>query len=320
MPTPVLQVRDLHVTYQSFQGAVPAVRGVDLEIASHETFGLAGESGCGKSTLAMSIMRLVESTTQISGSILLDGRDTLKMKPGELRAVRWAKASIVFQGAQHVLNPVQRIGRQVDEAIETHNGVCKTKTAELFDLVGLGARRINDYPHELSGGQKQRALIAMALACDPLLIIADEPTTALDVMIQAQILQLLEEIKRERGLAMLFITHDLSVLAHTADRVAIMYAGRIVEIGLGNDLFRESQHPYSKALVSSFPIIGDIASRRQPRGLGGDPPNPAELPSGCPFHPRCSVAIDICKTTDVDLRSVRTEASRQIACVHVKSS
>lgn len=316
MTTPVLQVRDLHVTYQSSLGAVPAVRGVDIEIARGETLGLAGESGCGKSTLAMALLRLVSPTTQITGSVLLAGKDTLTMKPGELRAVRWAQASIVFQGAQHVLNPVQRIGRQIDEATEAHGGARATGTAELLELVELGVWRADDYPHELSGGQKQRALIAMALACDPLLIVADEPTTALDVMTQAQILQLLEEIKRERGLSMLFITHDLSVLSHTADRVAIMYAGRVIEVGAGKDLLRDSQHPYSKALAASFPIIGDPSSRRQPRGLAGDPPNPIGLPSGCPFHPRCAVAIDTCRSVDVKLRSIGGAINRQVACVH----
>ena len=282
----VLEVRDLHITYASSSGLVPAVRGVDLEIAPGETLGLAGESGCGKSTLAMALLRLVPPSTQITGSIKLAGQDILTMKPGQLRAARWAQASVVFQGAQHVLNPVRRVGRQIDEAIEAHGSASASRAGELLDLVGLGARRGDDYPHELSGGQKQRALIAMALACDPLLLIADEPTTALDVMVQAQILQLLDNIKRERGLSMLFITHDLSVLSHTADRVAVMYAGRIIEVGAGDALLRNSLHPYSKALTASFPVIGDPSSRHQPRGLAGDPPDPNNLPSGCPFHPR----------------------------------
>ncbi|MBM3806110.1 MAG: ABC transporter ATP-binding protein [Actinobacteria bacterium] len=316
MTTPVLQVSDLHVTYHAHSGAVPAVRGVDIEISRGETLGLAGESGCGKSTLAMALLRLVPPTTQITGSILLAGKDILTMKPGELRAVRWVQASVVFQGAQHVLNPVRSIGRQIDEATETHGRTRAGGVAELLELVGLGARRANDYPHELSGGQKQRALIAMALACDPMLIIADEPTTALDVMIQAQILQLLDEIKRERGLSMLFITHDLSVLSQIADRVAIMYAGRVIEVGAGKDLLRDSKHPYSKALAASFPIIGENTSRRHPQGLAGDPPSPIDLPSGCPFHPRCAVAVDQCRSIDIELRSVGNATNRRVACVH----
>ncbi len=316
----VLEVRDLHVTYTSSSGLVPAVRGVDLEIAPGETLGLAGESGCGKSTLAMALLRLVPPTTQIAGSIKLAGQDILTMKPGQLRAARWAQASIVFQGAQHVLNPVRRIGRQIDEAIEAHGSASVSRAGELLDLVGLGARRGDDYPHELSGGQKQRVLIAMALACDPLLLIADEPTTALDVMVQAQILQLLDNIKRERGLSMLFITHDLSVLSHTADRVAVMYAGRIIEVGAGDALLRNSLHPYSKALTASFPIIGDPSSRHQPRGLAGDPPDPNNLPSGCPFHPRCTVAIDECQSVDVQLRHAADDEKRSVACVLVGKS
>jgi peptide/nickel transport system ATP-binding protein len=316
----VLEVRDLHVSYTSSNGLVPAVRGVDLEIAPGETLGLAGESGCGKSTLAMALLRLVPPTTQIAGSIKLAGQDILTMKPGQLRAARWAQASIVFQGAQHVLNPVRRVGRQIDEAIEAHGSTSASRAGELLDLVGLGARRGDDYPHELSGGQKQRALIAMALACDPLLLIADEPTTALDVMVQAQILQLLENIKRERGLSMLFITHDLSVLAHTADRVAVMYAGRIIEVGAGDALLRNSLHPYSKALTASFPVIGDPSSRHQPRGLAGDPPDPNNLPSGCPFHPRCTVATEECQSVDVKLRHAADDEKRSVACVLVSKS
>jgi peptide/nickel transport system ATP-binding protein len=316
----VLEVRDLHVSYTSSNGLVPAVRGVDLEIAPGETLGLAGESGCGKSTLAMALLRLVPPTTQITGSIKLAGQDILTMKPGQLRAARWAQASIVFQGAQHVLNPVRRVGRQIDEAIEAHGSASASRAGELLDLVGLGARRGDDYPHELSGGQKQRALIAMALACDPLLLIADEPTTALDVMVQAQILQLLEHIKRERGLSMLFITHDLSVLAHTADRVAVMYAGRIIEVGAGDALLRNSLHPYSKALTASFPVIGDPSSRHQPRGLAGDPPDPNNLPSGCPFHPRCTVATEECQSVDVKLRHAADDEKRSVACVLVSKS
>jgi len=313
----LLQIRDLHITYRSIDGDVPAVRGVDLDIAAGETVGVAGESGCGKSTIATALLRLLPSSAKVTGSITLDGKDVLALNPGQLRAVRWAGASIVFQGAQHVLNPVHRIDRQINEAIEAHGAASETKAGVLLESVGLKAIRGNDYPHELSGGQKQRVMIAMALACDPLLIIADEPTTALDVMVQAQILDLLDEIKQERGLSMLLITHDLSVLTHNTDRVMMMYAGRIVEEGGAAELMSGSRHPYTKALVKSFPIIGDMASRFNPTGLAGDPPDPAELPSGCAFHPRCAIATDECRVTDVALAALADDASRRVACIHV---
>jgi peptide/nickel transport system ATP-binding protein len=323
-----LDVRDLHVTYQSSAGPVPAVRGVDLHISAGETLGIAGESGSGKSTIAMSLLKLVAPGTTVTGSVLLDGQDVLTMRPGQLRAVRWTKASVVFQGAQHVLNPVRKVGRQIDEAIAVHqtgsandegrgNG---NRVGDLLALVGLPRRRADDYPHELSGGQKQRVMIAMALACDPLLIVADEPTTALDVMVQAQVLRLLEEIKRERGLSMLFITHDLSVLSSIADRLAVMYAGRIVEEGPARALLRDSDHPYTRALSGAFPTIGDPDSRFAPRGLQGDPPDPSNLPAGCSFHPRCPVVTDRCDSVDVQLVAVSRDQGRRAACVHVGSS
>lgn len=317
MSAALLEIRDLHVTYRSLDGDVPAVRGVDLDIAAGETVGVAGESGCGKSTMATALLRLLPASAKVTGSIMLDGKDVLVMNPGQLRAVRWAGASIVFQGAQHVLNPVHRIERQINEAIEAHGAASAAKAGELLESVGLKAIRGNDYPHELSGGQKQRVMIAMALACDPLLIIADEPTTALDVMVQAQILNLLHEIKRERGLSMLLITHDLSVLTYNTDRVAMMYAGRIVEDGTAAELMGGSRHPYTKALVKSFPIIGDMASRFNPTGLAGDPPDPAELPSGCAFHPRCAIATDECRTQEIALLAMADDSARRVACLHV---
>ncbi|MDP9184164.1 MAG: ABC transporter ATP-binding protein, partial [Actinomycetota bacterium] len=212
----VLRVEDLRVTYRTKGGDVPAVRGVSFSIDKGEVLGLAGESGCGKSTIAGAILRLHSGQTKIEGAIELDGQDMLSLSPGKLRAARWTGASIVFQGALHALNPVQKIGDQIEEAIRVH-GMASEKEAAvragaLLEQVGLPPRRIDDYPHELSGGQKQRVMIAMALACSPSLIIADEPTTALDVMVQAQVLQLLRSLQRDLGLAMLFITHDLSVL------------------------------------------------------------------------------------------------------------
>ena len=319
----VLELRDLSVTYRTEGGDVPAVRGVNLTIAAGDTVGLAGESGCGKSTIAGAVLRLLPASTRVEGQVLLDGEDVYEMKPGRLRAVRWTSAAIVFQGALHSLNPVHRVGAQIAEAIRVHGSVdgraAATRVGELLEQVGIPASRASRYPHQLSGGQRQRVLIALALACEPKLLIADEPTTALDVMVQAQVLDLLASLQRDHGLAMLFITHDLSVLTHACRRLAVMYAGRIVETGLGVDVFRDPQHPYSRALAGAFPTIGDPSSRLRPSGLAGDPPDPSALPTGCPFHPRCTVAVDACRTTDVQLRPVGSASSEaSAACVHVE--
>jgi peptide/nickel transport system ATP-binding protein len=222
----------------------------------------------------------------------------------------------------HALNPVQRIGDQIAEAITVH-GMASEKEAmvragALLEQVGLPPRRINDYPHELSGGQKQRVMIAMALACSPSLIIADEPTTALDVMVQAQVLQLLRSLQHDLGLAMLFITHDLSVLVEVSDRLAIMYAGKIVEEGKASEVFHSPTHPYTKALADAFPEIGDMRFRHKPAGLGGDPPDPQHMPSGCPFHPRCVRKVDACETVVPELWDAG--AARRAACVHASGA
>ena len=313
MSVPLLEVDDLHVTYSSSRGPVPAVRGVSLRLEAGETLGLAGESGSGKSTMAMALLRLVPPGTTVTGSVTLSGEDVLAMKPGRLRAVRWAEAAVIFQGAQHVLNPVQRIRHQIREAVVTHNGT--NKVADLLEQVGIPRRRGDAYPHELSGGQKQRVMIAMALACDPQLLIADEPTTALDVMVQAQVLQLLSDLQRDRGLAMIFITHDLSVLSTVADRLAVMYAGRLVETGPAKEMLRGAKHPYTKALAAAFPTIGDPTSRMAPSGLAGDPPDPAAVPTGCPFHPRCPIAIGDCATIDVELSEI--SPGWEAACIRL---
>jgi peptide/nickel transport system ATP-binding protein len=318
MNEPLLTVRDLHVTYP---GGVPAVRGVSFELAPGETLGLAGESGCGKSTIAAALLRLLPRGTQVTGEVLLDDEDVLTMRPGRLRAVRWEQMSIVFQGAQHTLNPVRRVGWQIEEAITTHRPSARgpelrDRVRGLLDVVGLPRGRAEDYPHQLSGGQKQRVLIALALACDPRLLIADEPTTALDVMVQAQVLRLLEELQRDLGLAMLFITHDLSTLASTCRRLAVMYAGRFVEEGPAQEVFASPAHPYTRALAAAFPVIGDDRYRRSPSGLGGDPPDPRDVPPGCPFHPRCAQATDECVSWDATALPV--SEGRRAACIHVQ--
>ena len=315
----LLSIRDLTVTYQTQGGPVPAVRGVDLEIDRGEVLGLAGESGCGKSSIVGAILRLHPKTTRIGGTILLEGKNVLDLSPGKLRALRWTEASIVFQGAMHAMNPVQRIGAQIAEAITTHQQAnereAMVRAGDLLEQVGLPGRRIDDYPHELSGGQKQRVMIAAALACSPNLVVADEPTTALDVMVQAQVLKLLTRLQRELGLAMLFITHDLSVLVEVADRLAIMYAGRIVEDGPAQSVFFDPEHPYTKSLAASFPQIGDPRFRRAPTGLGGDPPDPQQIPRGCPFHPRCPDVFEPCP--DVVPSLFPAGEGRRAACLLV---
>jgi peptide/nickel transport system ATP-binding protein len=313
----VLSVRGLEVTYKTQAGPIPAVRGIDLDIDKGEVLGLAGESGCGKSTIVNAILRLLPAGTTVTGEVLLDGEDVLSMKAGRMRAVRWTEASVVFQGAMHALNPVQRIGDQLAEPIIIHGQAgereAMVRVGALLEQVGLPSRRLKDYPHELSGGQKQRVMIAMALACSPSLVIADEPTTALDVMVQAQVLRLLNDLQRELGLAMLFITHDLSVLVEVCDRLAIMYAGKIVEEGPSQPVFEEPAHPYTAALAAAFPSIGDARFRRKPSGLGGDPPQPDAIPGGCSFHPRCPVAFGPCPDTSPPLYP--SGDRRQAACL-----
>ncbi|MGW1394444.1 ABC transporter ATP-binding protein [Streptomyces nigra] len=312
----LLEVRNLEVTYP---GGAAAVRGVDLSLEAGQKLGIAGESGCGKSTLALALLRLLPPGTRVGGEVLLDGEDVLAMRWGRVRAVRWAGASIVFQGAMHSLNAVHRVGDQIAEPILLHRratpAAARRRTGELLEQVGLPAARASAYPHELSGGQRQRVMIAMALACDPRLVVADEPTTALDVMIQAQILRLIEGLVAEQELGLVAISHDLAVLAETCDRMAVMYAGRVVEEGPARTVYEDAGHPYARALSEAFPRIGDPASRFAPRGLPGDPPDPSDLPSGCAFHPRCPVALDSCAVDDPALRVSGT--GRRAACLHV---
>ena len=320
MTEALLSVRDLSVTYHTSSGPVPAVRGVSFDLARGESLGLAGESGCGKSTLAGAILRLLPAGTDIEGEVVLDGKDVLGANPGGLRALRWTSGAIVFQGALHALNPVQTVGDQIAEPMLVHETAAsekdaRSRTEALLGHVGLTAGRADSYPHQLSGGQRQRVLIAMALACDPLLLIADEPTTALDLMVQAQVLALLADLKEQRDLTLMFITHDLSVLTYACERLAVMYAGRIAETGPSWDVFAEPSHPYTRGLAAAFPTIGDMSSRMKPAGLGGDPPTPGSLPVGCPFHPRCPLARAECEVAEPELRV--SGPDRSAACILV---
>ena len=320
MTDSLLALHDLRVTYTTSEGPVPAVRGVDQAVESGQIVGVAGESGCGKSTLASTILRLQPANATVTGEVLFKGRDIMTMRWGELRAVRWAGASIVFQGALHSLNPVHRIGAQIGEPIRVHSpelpdGQVRSRVGELLKQVGLDPARAKAYPHQLSGGQKQRVMIAMALACDPDLVVADEPTTALDVMVQAQVLSVLSGLVRERGVGMMMISHDLSVLADVCDRITVMYAGRVVEVGPAAQIFTAPLHPYSGALSSAFPRVGDPAARFAPAGLPGDPPLPWALPAGCTFAPRCPRAADVCVVAEPEL--VPYGEGRAAACVRI---
>ncbi len=284
---PLLELRELSVRYRSGTRDVEAVRGVDLTLSAGETLGLAGESGCGKSTLAMSVLRLLPVSAEIGGEILLEGEDVRTMKWGRLRAVRWTSAAIVFQGAMHALNPVRRVFDQIAEPILLHSDTqpssaqLRTRVTGLLEQVELPAAKAAAYPHELSGGQKQRVMIAMALACEPRLIVADEPTTALDVIVQAQVLDLMTNLVAQQDIGLIMISHDLAVLASTCERLAVMYEGRIVEEGRAASVIAEPQHAHTKALAAAFPTVGDPEYRYAPATsspLGLPEPPVAEAP------------------------------------------
>jgi peptide/nickel transport system ATP-binding protein len=318
---PLLDVRGLTVTYRSGRDPVYAARGVDVTLAPGETLGMAGESGSGKTTVAMSLLRLLPVDADVTGEIRFRGEDLLSVNWARMRAVRWAEASVVFQGAMSALNPVKTVGDQIAEPILLHEKVgekaARERARALLDSVGVPSRRVTSYPHELSGGQRQRVMMAMALACGPDLLIADEPTTALDVIVQAQILTLLTDLVKERGISLIMISHDLSVLASTCDRIAVMYAGRLVATGPSRVVITHPLHPYARALAGAFPTLGDPASRRAPGGLPGDPPDLREKIEGCPFAPRCPEVEDRCRTGVVPLVEVVGAPDREAACIHV---
>ena len=297
---PVLKVDGLSLSYLTRQGEVRAVRDVSFELARGRSLGLVGESGCGKTSLANCLMRLLPDNARLStGRVLLDGQDILLMSEEEMRLCRWRRIAMVFQAAMNVLDPVYRVSQQIVEAIDAH-GVeateeeARERVARLFRMVGLDPQLMDRYPHEFSGGMRQRAVIAMALSCDPDVIIADEPTTALDVIVQDRILRELKSIQQELSMCIIYISHDIAVVAEVTDEVGVMYAGRLVELGETADVFRSPIHPYTAALMSAFPSVS--GDRRPLTSLAGEPPNLAELPPGCPFHPRCPQATEVCRT------------------------
>jgi len=304
---PVLQVKDLATYYYLGDRELKAVDGVSFSIDAKRTLGLAGESGCGKTTTAYSLMRILAENGEITrGSINLGGIELTTLSEEEMRKLRWKKASIVFQYAMNAFNPVLRIGRQIVEVIREKGDYSKEEAvnivSELFDEVGLKPERQTDYPHEFSGGMLQRAIIAQALACDPQLIIADEPVTALDVIVQNKILDLLRKLQEKYNLAVLFITHDLSVVAENCHDVGIMYAGNLVEVGNVEAVFKRSLHPYSYKLIGAFPSV--VGPKKRLEFIPGTPPNLMNLPKGCRFHPRCPFAKDKCATDVPEFREI----------------
>jgi oligopeptide/dipeptide ABC transporter ATP-binding protein len=312
---PLLEVTDLKTYFSLDSGTVKAVDGVSFRLDYGEALGIAGESGCGKTTTALSLVRILPSNATIQeGSIKLMGIDLVPKTENQLRRYRWREISIVFQGAMNALNPVRRVVDQIAEPLESRLGqspkAARKRAGELLELVGIPRKRGSAYPHELSGGMRQRAMIAMALACDPAIVIGDEPTTALDVMVQAQILQLLERLRRELGLSLILITHDLSVIAETCDRVMVMYAGRVAEEGPVRRVFTAPRHPYTQKLLSSFPNIR--ADRRTLEVIPGTLPGPRNPPPGCRFAPRCSFVMDVCR--EVVPPEVRYPDGVRVAC------
>ncbi len=286
-------------------GWVRAAEGVNFQVEPGEALGLAGESGCGKTTVALSLLKILPQGGVIrDGKIILDGTDLVPLSENEMRKVRWKKIAIVFQGAMNAMNPVYKVGDQIVEAIRTHESTDKRdaweRARKLFELVGIDPERVDNYPHEFSGGMRQRALIAMALAANPKVLIGDEPGTALDVIVQAQTLKLMRDLKDRLGLSMLLISHDLSIIAETCEKVAIMYAGRIVEYGDAEAIFKEPQHPYTQGLIKAFPSLK--GERIRLTSIPGQPPDLLHPPPACRFNPRCPYVMDVCKKIEPPLQ------------------
>jgi peptide/nickel transport system ATP-binding protein len=295
----VLRVEDLTMHYKTRAGDVSAVENVSFAMKKGEAMGLVGESGCGKTSVAASLLRLLPDNAKIkSGQVYLNGTELIGLSEEEMRKVRWRRISMVFQAAMNSLNPVYTVGDQVIEALEAHNITSTNEEArqrveELFRLVDLDPKMMEQYPHEYSGGMRQRAIIAMALACHPDLIVADEPTTALDVIVQDNLLREMTALQKKLGMSMIYISHDIAVIAEVSDRIGVMYAGRLIEYGSAEQIFKRPLHPYTHGLMSAFPSI--VGPKRELAAMPGEPPDLINPPPGCRFHPRCPYAQDICK-------------------------
>ncbi|MEU0578757.1 ABC transporter ATP-binding protein [Streptomyces griseoincarnatus] len=314
----LLEVRDLHVEFRTRDGVAKAVNGVTYGVDEGETVAVLGESGSGKSVTAQAVMGILDTPPGriTGGEVVFQGRDLLKLKEEERRRIRGAEMAMIFQDALSALNPVLTVGDQLAEMFTVHRGMsrkdARAKAVELMDRVRIPAarERVRQYPHQFSGGMRQRIMIAMAIALEPALIIADEPTTALDVTVQAQVMELLAELQREYRMGLILITHDLGVVADVADRIAVMYAGRIVESAPVHDIYKAPAHPYTRGLLDSIPRLDQKG--RELYAIKGLPPNLTRIPPGCPFHPRCPLARDVCTTDDPPLYEV--SGTRGSAC------
>lgn len=313
----LLEIKDLTIQYVTEDEVVSAVNGLEIELAEGETIGLVGETGAGKTTTALGIMGLVPNPPGkiLSGKITFEGKDLLSLHEEEMRKIRGNKISMIFQDPMTSLNPVMTVGEQIAEVIEIHEQLGKEKSfekaKEMLELVGIPGARANDFPHQFSGGMKQRVVIAIALACNPKLLIADEPTTALDVTIQAQVLDLMNDLKEKFKTAMILITHDLGVVAQVCDKVAIMYAGEIVEAGSLVDVFENPKHPHTHGLFGSIPSLDEECDRLKP--IQGLMPDPTNLPSGCKFHPRCPHATELCSKEQPKVTEI--EKGHKVRCL-----
>ncbi|MBE5915683.1 MAG: ABC transporter ATP-binding protein [Pseudobutyrivibrio ruminis] len=316
-----LSIRDLVVEYSSGGEIVQAVNGVDLDLKKGETIGLVGETGAGKSTIAKAILRILQSppATIKQGEIELDGSNLLKLSEKEMQKIRGNKIAMIFQDPMTALNPTMTVGEQINEVVLQHNNISRDeaakRTIEMLEMVGISSLRFNDYPHQFSGGMKQRVVIAMALACNPELLLADEPTTALDVTIQAQVLEMIKALKDKFNTSMILITHDLGVVAETCDKVAVIYAGEIVESGTKEHIFRNPLHPYTLGLFGSLPKLDDDSKRLSP--IKGLPPDPTHLPEGCKFCPRCPMA-EACTKSKESPEMVEVEAGHFVRCHEIR--